>query len=634
MKMMRKRNKEIEKTPLSVYPINENILNIISPCGIEYDALGTSLGENVGKIYFISEYQGNNDYGWLAPLCNLEGTSTTIEFEFTDPGNLISVYDKRIGELRGNQGTLKNQSEIDINKKAIADLEKLIKRLAVQKEPVGYANIMLHIQDISEDRLYERIKNVSNNVAIAKCNMKLLKRRQGQALKAIAPYGIPQEDVSRMGMRNMPISTFLGGFPMANPGLNDDGGYYLGKTINNRLVMLNPWLRGKDRINSNWVIFGPPGIGKSTTLKNLLIFEYAFFDSKIIIMDPERDYVSLALHPYIKGNIINCSGGEKGRINPLQARKTAVVHKEDLEDGEDIEDYLMFDEGNTSDLSLYIQQLKVFFRLKFGKEDFTPGIEAILEQCLIKLYSEYGIDWNTDVSTIPNDKWPLLRELRNLVIAEGEEGKKNGNSNYRQDNYEKLADLLYSMAEGAESKIWNGYTTLEADSNFVDLLVSDLLDADEKVKRAQFFNILSWAWTELSKDRKQRVIFAVDEGYLVIDPEYPDIMKYMRNYSKRLRKYEGGLWFITHSVVDLSDPAVRRYGQAIIDNACYKFIMGCDGKNLEEAQNTFNLSESEEQLLSQKNRSEGILFAGNTRLKLKVDICNEFLEMMGTAGGR
>ena len=70
---------------------------------------------------------------------------------------------------------------------------------------------------------------------------------------------------------------------MANPGLNDPDGYYLGKTTNNRLVILNMWLRGKDRINSNWAIFGPPGMGKSTTLKDLLLLEYAFFRTKIIL---------------------------------------------------------------------------------------------------------------------------------------------------------------------------------------------------------------------------------------------------------------------------------------------------------------------------------------------------------------
>lgn len=108
-------------------------------------------------------------------------------------------------------------------------------------------NIMLHVQDLNEDKLQERIKKVSAMVGIQGCNLKLLKNRQGIALKAVAPYGIPDPDVSNVGLRNMPISTFIGGFPMANPGLNDDGGYYLGRTTNKRLVIINPWLRGKDR---------------------------------------------------------------------------------------------------------------------------------------------------------------------------------------------------------------------------------------------------------------------------------------------------------------------------------------------------------------------------------------------------
>ena len=66
----------------------------------------------------------------------------------------------------------------------------------------------------------------------------------------------------------------------------------------------------------------------------------------------------------------------EGRINPLQARKTAVVRPEELEAGENMEDYLAFDTGteNTeSDLALYLQQLKVF-RLYFGKENFQSEL--------------------------------------------------------------------------------------------------------------------------------------------------------------------------------------------------------------------------------------------------------------------
>ena len=175
---------------------------------------------------------------------------------------------------------------------------------------------------------------------------------------------------------------------------------------------------------------------------------------------------------------------------------------------------------------------------------------------------------------------------------------------------------------------------MESDADFVDLVISSLLEADDRVKRAQFYNIITWAWNELSKDRQQKVLFGVDEGYLVVDPDYPDLMKYIRNMSKRLRKYEGGLMFITHSVVDVLDPAVKRFGQAIIDSACYKFIMGTDGKNLKETQDLFTLSEKEVRILERKRRGQGILFAGSVRLTLDVDVCDKKLAMFGKAGGR
>ena len=66
----------------------------------------------------------------------------------------------------------------------------------------------------------------------------------------------------------------------------------------------------------------------------------------------------------------------------------------------------------------------------------------------------------------------------------------------------------------------------------------------------------------------------------------------------------------------------------------YKFIMGCDGKNLEETKKLFNLSEKEENILAAKNRGQGILYAGSVRIDAQIDIREEFMEMFGKAGGR
>lgn len=611
--------------------VNQLLLNAITPSGIDFDSTHANLGDMQGKVYFLSKYPSEGvDYGWMAPLCNLEGTSTVVEFHHTDKAALIDVYNKKISELKSDRTLAKQESEKQVLDAAIKDLERLIKSLAVDDEPVGYVNIMLHIQDTTEKLLNDRIKRVSGRVAGMGCNIKNLKYRQIEALQCISPYGVPYpERIANMGNRNMPMSTFTGGFPMANSGINDVGGYYLGKTKQNRLIILNQWLRNKDRVNSNWIITGLPGVGKSSFIKLIFCKEIAF-GTKIIVFDPEEEYVDLAVNESIKGDVIDCAGGATGRINPLQIRKSPRITKEDLTEDEKLEDFFQYDESNgISDMALHIQNLHVFFKCLFGKE-YTIGIKTLLEENLIELYNSKEIYWETDISDLQPEDYPIISELYELV----EKNSQQSTSHYKKDNYDKLMDLIYPHAKGSNQFMWNGPTTLQSSAEFIDLNVSKLLDMDDDVRRAQFMNLTMWSWNEASQDRTKPVLFGVDEGYLFVDPDYPELMKFLRNFSKRDRKYEAGLMFITHSVVDVLDPAVKRFGQALIDNACYKFVMGCDGKNLEETAKLFDFTETERNLLLAKNRGAGILFAGGVRLDMQVEIHPEILQMFGKAGGR
>jgi hypothetical protein len=614
-----------------VNDVNENVLNIITPSGIDYDNNHINIGENVGEIFTISKYPSHVDYGWLVDLCSLEGTATVIEYRHTSPARMIKVMNKRISELKSNAETAKEESERQSYARGVRDLKEMIKRIGIQNEPVGYLNIMLLIQSPSHDTLNQRIKRVSGSVSVAECNMRNLKYRQLEAYQAMSPFGIPdRENVSNMGERSMPISTFIGGFPMASSGLNDKGGYYLGKTRNKKIVRVNTWLRNKDRTNSNWIITGPPGTGKSTAVKDILTMELAL-GAKIIIFDPETEYMELAINEFINGEVINCASGLNSRINPLQIRPAPLVGQEDLEEGEELTDFFVYDLSNgVSDMALYIQQLRLFFALYFGKKEFTATIKTHLEKCLIELYENFGITWDTDIRNLKNEDFPTMGDLYHLVKIKADQETES----YLRNIYRTLEDLLFSAGEGADSHLWNGHTTLDPKTDFVDLAVSGLLEADDNVRNAQFYNITTWAWQQMSEDRTQKVIFAVDEGYLFVDPENPELMKFFRNISKRDRKYEGGLMFITHSCVDIMDESVKRYGQALMDNACYKFLMGCDGKNLKDTTELFNLSEKEVAILAARNRGQGIFMAGSTRINLTVEVSDEFLKMFGKAGGR
>lgn len=552
--------------------INQHILNIVTPSGIDYDATHVSIGENYGMILTISRYPINGvDYGWLSSLCNLEGSMTAVEYRYVDSQKVVEALNKKISEDNTELTLKKDESEIQQLKQKIKSVKELIHRLAVQKEPVGYINIMIYIQAADKKDFEYRYKQISGRVAVAGCNLRCLKYKQLQALSCISPYGIPDRLVSNMGARPMPLSTFVGGFPMASSGINDAGGYFLGRTKEGRLIILNMWQRNKDRTNSNWFISGIPGVGKSSFLKDVLIREYAF-GTKIIILDIEKEYVDLALQPDINGAVLRCAGGEMGRVNPLQIRFTPKITEEDMEEGENIEDFLQYDEEyGLSDMALHIQNLRTFHKIYFGSKEFTRDIKTALEECLIEAYNQKGIYWDTDISGLQPDEFPIYSD----VYAINEEKRKQKNlSDYQKSKHDKLRDMLYPLAKGADQFLWNGATTLDLSSDFIVFDTSKLMELDDNVKNAQLFNLQMLGWHEMSKNRNEKVLLVADEGYNYADPEYPEMMKFFRNTCKRDRKYEGSLMFITHSLVDILDPAVKRLSQAIIDTACYKFIMG------------------------------------------------------------
>jgi hypothetical protein len=612
--------------------VNHHILNVITPSGIDYTDTYANIGENVGRYYVISKYPADGaDYGWLSPICNLEGTHTFAEYRYADSGTLTAYFDKRIGDLKADLQIAKEESEKKRLQKAVDDIKGVIERLVNKDEGVAYINIILLIQDATKERLANRIKRVSGVLKTEGFNIRPLKYKQGLALTCASPYGVPDRRVSNMGSRNMPTSSFFGGFPMAAAGINDPNGFFLAKTRNEMLIILDQWLRSADRVNSNWFITGLPGSGKSTFMKDFFTKDLAFGTTHIV-WDVEQEYIDFANHPDIRGDVIDCAGGSTGRINPLQIRSAPRVKREELLPGESPEDYILYDEENgISDMALHIQNLRVFFKLYFGEQDYTSGIRAIMEEALIECYNRKGITWDTDIFSLKNEDFPIMSDLYAVIE---ERSKEKGLSAYKKDNYDKLLDLMQSVHKGADQFIWNGHTTIDPKSHFIVFNMSSLLDLDDNIKRAQYLNLMMWCWQRMARDRTEKIMLDVDEGYNYIEPEYTELARYMRNVSKRDRKYEAGLMFITHSVVDLLDPAVKRLGQAIIDNACYKFLMGCDGKNLEETAKLFKLTEREKNILAAKTRGRGILFAGSVRMEANIIVREKFLQMFGKAGGR
>ena len=57
-----------------------------------------------------------------------------------------------------------------------------------------------------------------------------------------------------------------------------------------------------------------------------------------------------------------------------------------------------------------------------------------------------------------------------------------------------------------------------------------------------------------------------------------------------------------------------------MDIPCYKILMGCDGKNLQETKDLYNLTDAEQELLESKRRGHALFIIGSKRLHVNFEI--------------
>lgn len=605
---------------------NPGLLNIISPVGIQFSSNSFVLGENMCKAYGIMKYPSEPDYGWISRITNIP--STMAAFTFTpNQGEFLEALNKNIKMMEGEANAAKDYLKRQRAKKASEDGQRLMKQIDENGEIVGELSATLI--PIAQDK--ETLKKVEQKLrgtcAMANCKVRNLTMMQKQGLRHVAPFYTDDAKIREVSNRVVPLRSFIGGFPFSSSGYNDNKGFYVAKDAQGGLVILDFWTRGNDRTNSNFVFMGIPGQGKSAAVKHITLSEF-MLGTKLIFIDPEGEYKDFCKN--LNGTWINAGGSAKGRVNPLHIMP--IPKNEDLEEDESVGNYYDEDDGNgLGDLALWLKHLEVFFSL------YLPSLgdaeKAVLKMTLIELYKNFGIDWNTEAGKLQPKDFPILSDLHSLFTKKAEAFEKTRKES-DENIYAKLKLLFEDAANGADAALWNGPTTLSADSLVTVLDTASLQSTSDNVKRSQYFLLQTWAWNIMSADRTEKVLLICDEAYLMIDPNVPQSLVFLRNVAKRDRKYEAGLMIISHSVVDFLDTKIKMYGQALLDTPCYKILFGTDGKNLEETDKLYHLTEAEQELLASQRRGHALMMIGSKRLHVNFEIPDYKWEYFGTAGGR
>lgn len=610
----------MKKKELTRIKFNRALSNVLTPIGgLEYKKTHFRIGDILGEVFVIVKYPQEVKMGWIEDICQIPNTITSFNVIPTEKDILMPKISK--GKF-DNENSLDGVTDEILRQRLereIEDARELINRLDNKGETLVYFVIGVMVIAEKEEELKERAKLVNTKLITMQMKGRRLTNLSKNSFRHMSPFSVSDRTINKIASRNMLESSWIGGFPFSSSGFNDEVNYYFAKDTNGGAIILDLWKRGGDRTNSNVVIMGTAGVGKSTVAKHLILKEY-MMGTRQIIIDPEHEYKDMTYN--LEGNWIDVGSGRGGMINPLQIKQVPL--------DDDTNTYLenVDDSKGMGAMALHFQTLHTFFKLLYP--ELTSSEEAVLDEMLEKLYNKFNIFWNTDITNIPNDKFPILEDLYNLII----ENIKTEKEEIKKQKLVLIKNLIRGICIGAESSLFNGKTTVETDSSVVCFDTFNLQNASERVKKAQYFNILTYCWELMSKNKEEKTMIVCDEAYLLIDPQVPQTLVFLRNVAKRCRKYEGSLVIISHSVVDFIDDSVRMYGQAILDMATYKILMGTDGKNLEDTKEIFKLTEAQADFLYKKKRNMGVFIIGSNRVFANFLVKDKELKIFGKGGGR
>lgn len=522
--------------------------------------------------------------GWMAKLTENTGAIFSINIEPTDNTELIENLDARVRDATSLSKIAKNESVKQMREAEVKEASDIISRMINNNEVVSYLTIYICVSAQEEKDLLSKCSEVEREVQKLKLKIRpITNYLLTSGFKAVAPFFTIQADLTEYFKRNILTSSFTGGFLFNTNTFIDEKGFYFGINQNGGIIIFNIWHKDADRTNSNMLVVGSSGAGKSLSVKHLIYNELP--SSKILIIDSEDEYTYLAKN--LKGKIVNCGGCNTGHVlNPLQIRTS----KDDEED--------------MDAMAIHFQFLHTFFEILFPS--LTDIEFSILDIVLEELYTKFGITQETNLLELENIDFPRLEDLYYLLEEKNDKEYK--------DEYVKLLSLLRSISIGQASTIWNGYTDITIDTRLTVFNTKNMQEFQVQYKRAQYYNIMSYAWEILSKNKDERDILIADECHILIDPNIPQTLEYLRNISKRARKYNSSIIVISQSLEDWLNDKIRLYGQSLLANSTYKMFFKMDGQDLRDVVKTFRLTKKEENLIYNAKKGECLLTAGTRKI--------------------
>ena len=515
----------------------------------------------------------------------------------------------------------------------LEDLDALMRKIHHTGESMFHVAVFIELSAESHDALRELQHDVSMELTRGKITVDRLTLRQKEGFLSVQPYGSNQ--FGAQYERVLPVSSTANLFPLNYSGKSDPHGFYIGRDKFGSSVLVDFDRRSDDKTNSNVVILGNSGQGKSYLLKTILT-NLRESGKDLVILDPEAEYEELT--EALGGTYVDFMSGQY-IINPLEPKSFFSEDKKKVQDkrrgrlNAKPTDDDMEENRHVTRLSQHISFLKDFFRTY---KNFTDMQIDTIESVLLKLYAKFHITDETDFDKLHPRDYPTMRDFYDLLEEEfirlddeRKSGKTGETVHYTAELVNEVCLALQSMCIGAESKFFNGHSNIR-DEQFVCFGVKGLLETNKRLKDTMLFNILSYMSHQLLG--KGNTVAAIDEAYLFLSNL--TAIEYIRNAMKRVRKKDSAVIIASQNVEDFMVESVKEFTMPMLSIPDFRFFFYLGKISPQLAVEVLRMEPSEHDLISNSCRGQCLFICGNERHLLMVRAPEHKAALFGKAGGR
>ena len=543
-----------------------SIKDLIAPASLEVSADYLRLGSKFVRTIFVVSYPRYINVGWFAPIINLNSTFDIAMFFYpVSSAVVLKQLKKKVGTLEAQivSDAEKGAARDPLRETALRDIEALRDALTQGTEKFFQFALYITLYTDTKEELDKLADEVENLFGSRLVYSKRVYYQAEQGFNSTLPLGNDELYIA-FNMNSSPVAS---SFPFISSELTSDNGILYGiNRHNNSLILFDRF----SLQNANSVVFATSGAGKSYAIK-LEVLRSLMMGSEIMIIDPENEYKHLS--DAAGGTYLNISLASENKINPFDLPRSVSGESK----AEDI-------------IRSGVITVKGLIRLMLG--DLSHEEDSIIDRALLETYAKKDITPDCDLTKV---EAPIMQDFQDIL--EGMEGGAG------------LALRLKKYTIGTFAGLFNSPTNVKMDNQLVCFSVRDL---EDELRPIAIYMIVNYIWNVVRSELKKRIL-VIDEAWWLMQHE--DSAKFIYALIKRCRKYYLGVTTITQ---DVNDFLVSAYGQAIVNNSALQLLLKQSPSAIDLVQKTFILTEGEKYLLLECGVGEGIFFAGNKHVAIKV----------------